>query len=49
MGLDRIHLIGWGRHGGQIAKLERLQKLRESGALTDPEFQREKTKILSES
>jgi hypothetical protein len=37
-----------GGAGGQIAKLERLQKLRESGALTDSEFQREKTKILSE-
>jgi hypothetical protein len=34
---------------GQIAKLERLQKLRESGALTDAEFEREKAKILSES
>jgi hypothetical protein len=34
--------------GGQIAKLERLQKLRESGALTDTEFEREKAKILAE-
>jgi hypothetical protein len=34
--------------GGQIAKLERLQKLRESGALTDSEFDREKARILSE-
>jgi Short C-terminal domain len=34
--------------GGQIAKLERLQKLRESGALNDAEFEREKAKILSE-
>jgi hypothetical protein len=34
---------------GQIAKLERLQKLRESGALTDSEFDREKAKILSEN
>ena len=32
----------------QISKLERLQKLRESGALTDSEFEREKAKILSE-
>jgi hypothetical protein len=32
----------------QIAKLERLQKLRESGALTDTEFEREKAKILAE-
>jgi len=35
--------------GAQIAKLERLQKLRESGALTDSEFEREKAKILSET
>jgi Short C-terminal domain len=34
--------------GGQIAKLERLQKLRQSGALTDSEFEREKAKILAE-
>jgi hypothetical protein len=34
--------------GGQIEKLERLQKLRESGALTDSEFEREKAKILAE-
>jgi hypothetical protein len=33
---------------GQIAKLERLQRLRESGALTDLEFEREKAKVLSE-
>jgi hypothetical protein len=33
----------------QIAKLERLQRLRESGALTDSEFEREKAKILAES
>jgi hypothetical protein len=38
-----------GGTGGQIAKLERLQKLRESGALTDSEFEREKAKVLSES
>jgi hypothetical protein len=38
-----------GGTGGQIAKLERLQKLRESGALTDSEFEREKAKILSEN
>jgi hypothetical protein len=37
-----------GGTGAQIAKLERLQKLRESGALTDIEFEREKAKILSE-
>ena len=37
-----------GGSGGQIDKLERLQKLRESGALTEAEFEREKAKILSE-
>jgi Short C-terminal domain len=40
---------GGGGTDGQIAKLERLQKLRESGALTDSEFEREKAKILSEN
>ncbi len=38
-----------GGTAGQIAKLERLQKLRESGALTDTEFDHEKAKILSEN
>jgi Short C-terminal domain len=33
---------------GRIRKIERLQKLRESGALTDTEFEHEKAKILSE-
>jgi Short C-terminal domain len=37
-----------GGTSGQIAKLERLQRLRESGALTDAEFEREKAKILAE-
>jgi Short C-terminal domain len=37
-----------GGTSGQIAKLERLQKLRESGALTDAEFEREKAKVLAE-
>jgi hypothetical protein len=40
---------GGGGTSGQIAKLERLQKLRESGALTDAEFEREKAKVLSEN
>ncbi len=40
---------GGGGTGGQIAKLERLQKLKESGALTDSEFEREKAKVLSEN
>jgi Short C-terminal domain len=39
---------GGGGTGGQIAKLERLQKLRESGALTDAEFEREKARVLAE-
>jgi putative oligomerization/nucleic acid binding protein len=39
---------GGGGTSGQIAKLERLQKLRESGALTDAEFETEKAKILAE-
>ena len=39
---------GGGSLGGQIGKLERLQKLRESGALTEGEFEREKAKILAE-
>jgi Short C-terminal domain len=39
---------GGGGTGGQIAKLERLQSLRESGALTDAEFEREKAKVLAE-
>ena len=37
-----------GGTGDQIGKLERLQRLHESGALTDSEFEQEKAKILSE-
>jgi hypothetical protein len=37
-----------GGSGAQISKLERLQRLRESGALTDSEFEREKAKVLAE-
>jgi hypothetical protein len=46
--------VGWksaAEAGGsfdKIKKIERLQKLRESGAITDGEFQREKSKILAE-
>jgi Short C-terminal domain len=40
---------GGGGTGDQIAKLERLQRLRQSGALTDIEFEREKAKVLSEN
>jgi hypothetical protein len=40
---------GPGRSGGDpIGKLERLQKLKQSGAINDSEFQREKAKILAE-
>lgn len=40
-----------GESGGDdpVAKLERLANLRDSGALTDKEFEREKKKILGES
>ncbi len=37
-----------GSGGDAIGKLERLQKLRESGAINDSEFEREKSKILAE-
>lgn len=48
--------LPWGAGGGAtggsggdaIGKIERLQKLRESGAITDTEFEREKAKILAE-
>jgi putative oligomerization/nucleic acid binding protein len=52
-----MNQLPWGSTGsassgggtaGQIAKLERLQRLRQSGALTDAEFEREKAKVLSE-
>lgn len=35
-----------GSGGERIAAIERLQRLRESGALTDAEFEREKARIL---
>lgn len=34
--------------GDAIGRIERLQKLRESGAITDAEFNKEKSKILAE-
>ena len=37
-----------GAGGDAIGKIERLQKLRESGAITDSEFEREKAKILAQ-
>jgi hypothetical protein len=40
---------GGGKSSGDaIGKLERLQKLRESGAINDGEFEREKARILAE-
>ena len=38
---------GASKGGDAIGKLERLQKLRESGAINDSEFEREKAKILA--
>ncbi|MGH2960954.1 MAG: SHOCT domain-containing protein [Solirubrobacterales bacterium] len=34
--------------GDSVGRLERLQSLREKGALTEQEFEREKAKILAE-
>ncbi len=41
---------GAGAAGGddQVSQLERLAKLKESGALTDAEFEREKARILGQ-
>ena len=39
---------GRGAGGDTLGRIERLQKLKESGALTDAEFQREKAKVLAE-
>ena len=36
------------RGGGGVEELERLQRLRESGALTDEEFERQKARILAD-
>ncbi len=45
----------WGGGGGSgagggdvVGKIERLQRLRESGAITDAEFEREKAKVLAQ-
>jgi hypothetical protein len=40
--------VGRAGAGDTIGRVERLQKLRESGALSDAEFEREKAKILAE-
>jgi hypothetical protein len=39
---------GRGSTGDAIGKIERLQRLRESGAINDKEFEREKARILAE-
>lgn len=39
---------GSSRGGDTIGRIERLQRLRESGAINDQEFEREKAKILAE-
>lgn len=41
-------MSGLGSMDGQIGKIERLQRLRESGAINDAEFEREKAKILAQ-
>ena len=55
-GMDQAQAAQWGLggttaksgSGDAIGKIERLQKLREDGALTKAEFDREKAKILAE-
>lgn len=39
---------GGGGTGDVVGRIERLARLRDSGALTDAEFEREKTKLLSD-
>jgi hypothetical protein len=50
MGWGSAGASGGGRKGGgdAIGKIERLQKLKESGAINQQEFDREKSKILAE-
>jgi hypothetical protein len=49
MGWSRVGSSGGaGRGGDTIGKIERLQKLKESGAITKAEFDKEKAKILAE-
>ena len=55
-GMDQAQAAQWGSggttaksgSGDAIGKIERPQKLREDGALTKAEFDREKAKILAE-
>lgn len=44
--LDSLHFNKTEKTSSSLADLERLNKLRESGALTDAEFEDEKKKIL---
>ena len=49
MGWSRVDSTsGAGKSGDTIGKIERLQKLKESGAITKTEFDKEKAKILAE-
>lgn len=49
MGWSRLGSASRGTRGGDvISRIERLQKLRESDALTQEEFEREKAKALAE-
>jgi hypothetical protein len=49
MGWGSAGASSGGRKGGDtIGKIERLQKLKESGAITQKEFDREKAKVLAE-
>ncbi|MGH2990186.1 MAG: SHOCT domain-containing protein [Solirubrobacterales bacterium] len=50
MGSSRLGRAGEssGVRGDSVGRLERLQSLREKGALTEQEFEREKAKILAE-
>jgi hypothetical protein len=51
-GIGQMGSTGAGRgtsgRSDSVGKLERLQRLRENGALTEQEFEREKAKILAE-
>ena len=47
-GVGRASAAAASGGGDAIGRIERLQKLRESGAITDAEFDREKSKILAE-
>jgi hypothetical protein len=47
-GWSRLTPSGGGGGGDALDKIDRLNKLRESGALTQTEFEREKAKLLAE-